>query len=205
MFTGIIEEIGTVISLQGNRLNVGATKVLENAQLGGSMCTNGVCLTLTTFDGKSFIADVMEETLRLTNLGTLRRGSHVNLERPVALGGELGGHLVQGHIDGTGNISAIQQKKNSRLITFRTPEDVAGYLVPKGFVAIDGTSLTITEVRGTEFSVSIVGFTGGHTTLAEKNIGEKVNLEVDIFAKYAADKNAGSRGITLEFLQKHGF
>jgi riboflavin synthase len=206
VFTGIIEEIGTVASVPQGRLVINASQVLEGMQLGGSIAVNGACQTVTNFDNKSFSVDVMPETLRRTNLGLLRIGDRVNLERPLALGGELGGHLVQGHVDDTGKIASIVKEGDAILMDFEAPPEVMQYIVPKGFITVDGASLTVVSKDTTSFRVSIVSYTRQHTTLADKNTGDTVNLEVDIIGKYVAEfSKAPSTGITADFLKEHGF
>jgi len=206
VFTGIIEEVGRVVSVSAEKLVVTASQVITGIQLGGSIAVNGVCLTVTELDSKSFTVDVMPETLRRTNLGTLRTGDRVNLERPLALGGELGGHLVQGHIDETARIAAMVKEEGAVLVKFEASPEVMRFIVPKGFVAVDGVSLTVTEKDDRSFSVSIVAYTGQHTTLVEKKVGDRVNLEADIIGKYVVEySKPQSTGITAEFLQEHGF
>jgi len=206
MFTGIIQEAGSVVSVTSGKLVVAASQVLQRMQAGGSIAVNGVCLTVTVFDGRSFTVDVMPETLDRTNLGLLRRGDKVNLERPLALGGELGGHLVQGHIDDTGKVAQITQEGESVLMRFQTKPELMRYIVPKGFIAVDGTSLTVTTKDNDSFGVSIVSYTRQHTILADKKMGDMVNLEVDIIGKYVAElQKPPSAGITAAFLQEHGF
>jgi riboflavin synthase len=206
VFTGIIEEIGTVASVPQGRLVINASKVLEGMQLGGSIAVNGACQTVTNFDNKSFSVDVMPETIKRTNLGLLRAGDRVNLERPLALGGELGGHLVQGHVDDTGKIASIVKEGDAILMDFEAPSEVMQYIVPQGFITVDGASLTVVSKDTTSFRVSIVSYTRQHTTLADKNTGDTVNLEVDIIGKYVAEfSKAPSTGITADFLKEHGF
>ena len=206
MFTGIIEEAGRVVSVPAGRLVIAAEHVLEGMQSGGSIAVNGICLTVTDFNDKSFSVDVMPETLKRTNLGRLHTGDRVNLERPLGLGGEIGGHMVQGHIDDTGRIASITQEGETVLMRFEAPTEVMRYIVPKGFIAVDGTSLTVVDKDAASFSVSIVGYTRQHTTLADKKISDTVNLEVDIIGKYVAGfMKPQSKGITAEFLQEHGF
>lgn len=206
MFTGIIEEIGTVASVPQGRLVINASKVLEGMQLGGSIAVNGACQTVTNFDNQRFSVDVMPETLKRTNLGLLHVGDRVNLERPLALGGELGGHLVQGHVDDTGKIASLIKEGDAILMDFEAPPDLMSYIVPKGFVTVDGASLTVVSKDTTSFRVSIVSYTRQHTTLADKNTGDTVNLEVDIISKYVAEfSKAQSTGITADFLKEHGF
>ena len=206
MFTGIVAEVGRVASVRGGKLVVTASNVLRNMQLGGSIAVNGVCLTVTDFDSNSFSVDTMLETLKRTNLGLLRTGDRVNLERPVTLGGELGGHLVQGHVDDTGRIASITQDGEARLVRFEAAPEVMRFTVPQGFIAIDGISLTIVNKDTGSFWVSVVDYTWKNTTLGDKQVGDLVNLEIDIIAKYVAQlSQARSAGITDDFLQEHGF
>lgn len=206
MFTGIIQEIGTIASLPSGGMVIQAEKTLEGIELGGSIAVNGVCQTVTAFTDSTFSVDVMPETLKRTNLGTLRIGDKVNLERPLGLGGEIGGHLVQGHIDDTGQVISVNKEGESIVIRFKAPEELMQYIVEKGFIAVDGTSLTVVDRDQTSFSVSIVGFTRDNTVLAERKVGDAVNLEVDIIGKYAVESvKAPGSGITAEFLQENGF
>ena len=205
MFTGIVEEIGKVVSTAGS-LTIAAESVLEGMQLGDSMAVNGVCLTVTAFDDKSFSVDVMPETLDKTNLGLLHPGDAVNLERPLAANGRLGGHLVQGHIDDKGRVSSASRSGEALLLSFDIPPKLMPYIVEKGFIAVDGVSLTVVSRDDSSFQVSIVGYTREHTTLGNRGVGDVVNLEVDIMAKYVEQLNKPhSGGITLDFLQEHGF
>jgi len=206
VFTGIIEEAGSVVSVAVGKLVIAAGKVLDGIQSGGSIAVNGICLTVTDFDDTTFTVDVMPETIRRTNLERLHPGERVNLERPVGLGGEIGGHLVQGHIDGTGRVASITREGEAVLIRFETPPELIRYIVEKGFIAVDGTSLTVVDKDATSFSVSIVGYTREHTILADRKTGDTVNLETDIIGKYVAEfMKSQDRGITAEFLQEHGF
>jgi len=206
MFTGIVQEVGSIVSVPAGKLTITASQVIKGMQTGGSIAVNGVCLTVTAFDNRSFSVDVMPETLSRTNLGRLHAGDKVNLERPMALGGEIGGHLVQGHIDDTGRIAFITREGEAVLMKFETAPEVMRYIVPKGFIAVDGTSLTVTVKDANSFGVSIVGYTLQHTILADKKIGDLVNLEVDIIGKYVAEfSQPQSTGLTAEFLQEHGF
>ena len=206
MFTGIVQEVGSIVSVPAGKLTVAASQVLKDIQLGGSVAVNGICLTVTAFDSKSFSVDVMPETFKRTNLGLLQAGDKVNLERPLTFNGEIGGHLVQGHIDDTGKIVQIAKEGEAVLMRFQAKPEVMRYIVPKGFIAVDGTSLTVTTKDSSTFGVSIVGFTRQHTILAEKQPGDIVNLEVDIIGKYVESlSQAQSTGITAEFLQEHGF
>jgi len=206
VFTGIVQETGTIASVAKDGLIVTASRVIAGIQVGGSIAVNGVCLTVTAFDDKSFSIDVMPETLKKTNLGLLHPGDRVNMERPLTFNGELGGHLVQGHIDDTGRVVLIAREGEAVLMRFQTKPEVMRYIVPKGFIAVDGTSLTVTTKDAQSFSVSIVGYTRQHTILADKKPGDTVNLEVDIIGKYVVElsKTPGA-GITAEFLREHGF
>lgn len=206
MFTGIIEEVGSIVSVTAGNLTVGAKETLKNLQIGGSIAVNGICLTVTSFDEKSFSVDVMPETLKRTNLGLLHPGDKVNLERPLKLNGEIGGHLVQGHIDDTGRVVQVAKEGEAMLIKFHAEPEVMRYIVTKGFIAVDGTSLTVTTKDANTFGVSIVGFTREHTILADKKPGDIVNLEVDVIGKYVAElAKAPNAGITANFLKEHGF
>jgi len=206
MFTGIVEEIGKVISATSGSLQVAASKVLQGTEIGGSMAVNGVCLTVTNLDTASFAVNIMPETVSRTNLGQLVNGDKVNLERPLTLGKPLGGHLVQGHIDSTGTIIRIRKGTGSVLLEIEAPPELMRYIVAKGFVAIDGISLTIVSRDSNTFMVSIVDYTLRYTILNHKQAGHTVNLEADIIGKYVEQfTNAQQPGITTSFLQEHGF
>jgi len=206
VFTGIIEEVGRVISAQSGYLVIAASDVLPEMELGGSIAVNGVCLTVTKFDTSSFSVDIMSETLKRTNLGLLHTGDGVNLERPLPLGGRLGGHLMQGHVDDTGRVASIRWQGGAMLIRFEAAPEVMRYIVEKGFVAVDGVSLTIVTKDASSFQVSVVDYTREHTTLGSRQVGDLVNLEVDIIAKYVEQlSRTQSTGITVDFLQEHGF
>ena len=206
MFTGIVEEIGKVTSVQPGNLVIAAGGVLHGMEVGGSMAVNGVCLTITRLDNASFSADLMAETVKRSNLGLLRAGDKVNLERPLALGGRLGGHLVQGHIDATGRVASMRQYGEARLVRFEAPSEVMSYIVEKGFIAVDGLSLTVVDRDASSFQVSLVAYTRQNTTLGERQVGDLVNLEADIIAKYVERLDRARRsGITADFLQEHGF
>jgi len=206
MFTGIVEEVGKVVSASAGSLTVAADGVLQDMQKGASMAVNGVCLTITAFDSKSFSVDVMPETLDKTNLGLLRPGDGVNLERPLAANGRLGGHFVQGHIDDRARVSSVSRSGEALLLRFDTPTRLMPYIVEKGFIAVDGVSLTVVARDDNSFQVSIVGYTRQNTTLGNRGVGDAVNLEVDIIAKYVEQLNKPhSGGITIDFLQEHGF
>ena len=206
MFTGIIEEVGEVTSVQSGKLAIAAGGVLQGVQLGESIAVNGVCLTITDFNTNSFSVDVMPETLKRSNLGLLRAGDRVNLERPLALGGRLGGHLVQGHIDATGRVASVFWEGEAMQVRFEAPPELMPYIVEKGFIAIDGISLTVLARDSNSFQVSVVGYTREHTILGKRRVGDLVNLEVDIIAKYVEQLcQARSPGITADFLKEHGF
>ena len=206
MFTGIIEEVGKVISAQAGNLVIAASDVFPEIEPGGSIAVNGVCLTVTNFDTSSFTVDIMSETLKRTNLGLLHTGDRVNLEQPLAVGGRLGGHLIQGHVDGTGRVASIRWQGGAMLIWFEAAPEVVRYIVEKGFVAVDGISLTIVTKDTSSFQVAIVDYTREHTTLGSRQVEDLVNLEVDIIAKYVEQlSQAHSPGITIDFLEEHGF
>ena len=206
MFTGIIEEVGKVNSVPAGSLIIAASEVLSEMKRGGSIAVNGVCLTVTDFTTDSFSVDVMPETLKRTNLGLLSAGDRVNLERPVALGGQLSGHLVQGHVDDTGRVASVTWEGESMLFRFEAPPEVMRFVVEKGFIAVDGISLTVASKEANSFWVSVVDYTRKHTILGGKKVGDLVNLEVDIIAKYVEQlSQVHSTGITAEFLQEHGF
>ena len=206
MFTGIIEEVGQVLSLNGRSLTSSANKVLQGIEPGASIAVNGVCLTVTRFDGNSFTVDIMEETLKRTNLGKLKPGERVNLEGALTLSKGLGGHLVQGHVDATGRVQSVMRTGESLLISINALPQVMRYVVEKGFIAVDGTSLTVVERSDTAFSVSIVGFTRENTTLGKVEAGSSVNLEADIIAKYVEQFITSKKGgISIAFLKEHGF
>jgi len=206
VFTGIIEELGRVSSAPSGSLVVAAKQVLQGMEPGQSIAINGVCLTVTDFSVNSVSVDIMPETLSRTNLGLLSAGDGVNLERPIALGGPLGGHLVQGHVDATGRVASIIWDDQTMLVGFEAPAEVMLYVVEKGFIAVDGVSLTVVAKDVSSFQVSIVDYTQKHTTLGSRRVGDLVNLEVDIIAKYVEQLSlARSPGITADFLQEHGF
>jgi len=206
VFTGIVEEVGRVTSAPPGNLIIAARQVLQEMEGGQSIAINGVCLTVTDFSVNSFSVDIMPETLSRTNLGLLSAGDGVNLERPLALGGQLGGHLVQGHVDATGRVASIIWDDQTMLVRFESPAEVMRYVVEKGFIAVDGVSLTVVTKDVTSFQVSIVDYTQKHTNLGSRRVGDLVNLEVDIIAKYVEQLSlARSPGITFDFLQEHGF
>lgn len=206
MFTGIVEEIGKVSLITPNTLTIKATKVLESTEAGSSIAVNGICLTVTDFTSNSFSFGIQPETLRRTNIGQLKVSDEVNLERAVALGGRMGGHLVQGHIDDTGKITSIRQEQKSKLMTVTASHPLMRYMAVKGFISVDGLSLTIAELGADSFTVSLVEFTQSQTTIGKKKVGDIVNLEVDIIAKYVESlSKPSSDGVTFDFLKEHGF
>lgn len=188
MFTGIVEETGTVRKIIGQQVSgyieIKAKKVLQGTQIGDSIAVNGVCLTVTRMQGDTFTADVMAETLRRTNLGSLPIGGKVNLERAMAADGRFGGHIVSGHIDGTGTIQSLQPEGNAVWVTIAAPASILHMIVEKGSITIDGISLTVAYVDEKVFKVSIIPHTGEETTLLTKKQGDVVNLENDVVGKY---------------------
>jgi len=206
MFTGIVEEVGRVTSASSKRLTIAVSKVLENMGLGGSIAVNGACLTVTDFDASSFSVDIMPETLKRTNLGLLHNGDEVNLERPLSIDGLLGGHLVQGHVDATGRIISVVKDDETTIIRFEAPPEVMCYVVDKGFIAVDGISLTVVSIDNGSFEVSVVDYTLKNTTLGSRRVGNLVNLEADIIAKYVVQLNKKEKtDINYDFLEEHGF
>lgn len=220
MFTGIIEEKGIVersdISGNSGRIRIKCKKVLEGTRIGDSIAVNGICLTVVTFDQSGFTADVMAETVRRSSLKDCRAGSEVNLERAMALGERFGGHIVAGHIDGTGVVSDLKKEENAVWITVRTGPDIMRYVINKGSIAIDGVSLTVASVSDGGFSVSVIPHTGSETTLLGKKAGDTVNLENDVIGKYVerlmgthsgeevSGKNSESV-LNIDYLREHGF
>jgi riboflavin synthase len=206
MFTGIVEEVGRVVSAQHGKLSIAADRVLTGLELGSSIAVNGVCLTVTTLTKGGFSVDIMPETAKRSNLGQLSPGDRVNLERPLALGGALGGHLVQGHVDATGRVASLRREGEAVLATFEAPPEVMRDVVEKGFIAVDGVSLTVTDRDSDSFQVSLVTFTRQNTVLGERRVGDMVNLEVDIIAKYVEQfTQVRSGSLTEGFLKEHGF
>ncbi|MDR0922825.1 MAG: riboflavin synthase [Hungatella sp.] len=212
MFTGIIEEIGKTQTIrkgpESSFLSVQAKKIMEDVRLGDSIAVNGVCLTVTAFSQGGFTADVMNETYNRSSLGSLSTGSPVNLERAMPANGRFGGHIVSGHIDGTGTVSAIQKDDNAVWYTIKTTPDILRYIIEKGSVAIDGISLTVAKVKRDSFSVSVIPHTASMTILPGRRIGDTVNLENDCIGKYV-ERLMGiqqpENNITAGFLKKYGF
>jgi riboflavin synthase len=204
MFTGIIEEVGMAREVSPGRLIIGSKKVLEETKPGDSMAINGVCLTVTAITGDSFSVDVMPETLRRTNLGRLHYGDTVNLERALLVGGRLGGHFVQGHVDDIGKVLSITPDGKALIVKFSASSKLLRYIVNKGFIAVDGVSLTVINPDVFSFSVSLVDYTKNQTTLSKKKPGDVINLEVDILAKYVERlKQGNNQEVMLEFLEEH--
>ena len=215
MFTGIVEEIGVIRSVRrgahSSVLSIGAAQVLSDLKIGDSVAVNGVCLTATGKDSGGFTADVMHETLNRSSLGALAPGSRVNLERAMAADGRFGGHIVSGHIDGTGRITALRRDDNAVWYTVAAGPELLRYIVEKGSITIDGISLTVAAVTEADFSVSIIPHTASVTILGDKRPGDVVNLETDIIGKYVEkllrprEEPSRSGGISLEFLASNGF
>ena len=206
MFTGIVEEVGKIKSTGQGKLVISAQLVLEGTNLGDSISVNGTCLTVVEMGNDTFTIEVMPETLRRTSLGDLRTGDEVNLERALAVGGRMGGHFVQGHVDGTGQIQSLTPEGDAIIMKVTAPAEIMHYAVEKGFIAVEGVSLTIVDCDAKSFSVSLVSFTRENTILGSKGPGDKVNLEVDIIAKYVERFTGSSKGeLTSEFLAEHGF
>lgn len=217
MFTGIIEEVGVIRSIkmgaQSAVITIQADKVMEDIHIGDSIAMNGVCLTVTSHDRHSYSVDIMHESLKRTNLGMMKGGSRVNLERAMPANGRFGGHIVAGHVDGTGTITSMERDDNAVWIHIDTEPAVLKYIVEKGSVTIDGISLTVATVDSKSFAVSVIPHTGANTTLLEKKPGDTVNLETDMIGKYVEkllgfqtqEEYKDSSNITMEFLAENGF
>ena len=216
MFTGIVEEVGTLRAIRKGAhsaaLTIQADKILSDIHIGDSIAVNGVCLTATAFTPNSFTADVMHETLNRTGLAALAPGSHVNLERAMAANGRFGGHIVAGHVDGVGTIADIRRDDNAVWYTIRAGENILRYVVEKGSITIDGISLTVAKVDRESFAISAIPHTVAVTVLSERSVGDRVNLETDIIGKYVekllqprAPEQAPKSGLTRDFLTKYGF
>lgn len=215
MFTGIVEEVGKIKKIERNtvsaKLSIEADKVLQEVKEGDSIAVNGICLTVTSFTKNSFTADVMHETMNRTTLGKLKENSPVNLERALSVMGRFGGHMVSGHIDGRGKIVGIEKDDNAVLFTIETTEKILRYIVEKGSIAINGTSLTVARVDRKNFTVSVIPHTLRVTSLGSFQKGDEVNLENDIVGKYI-EKLLGlscpekkESTLTMDFLIKNGF
>ncbi|MCD8191082.1 MAG: riboflavin synthase [Clostridiales bacterium] len=218
MFTGLIEELGSVrrLTLSGvsGQLSIRAKKVLEGTKIGDSIAVNGVCLTVIALEPEGFTADIMAETARRSSLGSCRPGDLVNLERAMPADGRFGGHMVAGHIDGTGSVTALRREENAVWVKIRAGADILRLVVEKGSIAIDGVSLTVAEVTERDFQVSVIPHTGAETTLLRKKPGDVVNLETDIVGKYvekllsqqsAAPAPQAEGTLTMDFLKEYGF
>ena len=207
MFTGIVEEIGIVRGISLGRLTIEAKKMLEDTKPGDSIAVNGACLTVTSIGKDNFSVDVMPETVRRTNVGRLRYGNQVNLERAILAEGRFGGHFVQGHVDDVGKVLSLQPEEEAVIARISAPAHLMPYMVNKGFIAVDGVSLTVIDCDDFSFSVSLVTYTREHTTLGGIKPGDIVNLEVDIIAKYVErfKQRYNSGVLTLDFLEEHGF
>ena len=212
MFTGIIEERGILQEIQRSvncaKITIQAKKVLEEIQLGDSIAVNGICLTVTSFTKDIFTADVMPETWRRCSISQLSKGQLVNLERAMPMNGRFGGHIVSGHIDGIGKIQGMKREENAVLYEILVEEKILRYVIEKGSIAIDGISLTVTNVTDKSFSVSVIPHTVQNTNLKERKKGEFVNLEADCIGKYVSkflDVTKKEETITENFLMEHGF
>lgn len=216
IFTGIIEELGVVKSIAINGasgcITIKAKKVLEGTQLGDSIAVNGTCLTVTSINSDGFSADVMAETVRRTSLSQVGKGDLVNLERAMILNGRFGGHIVSGHIDGTGTITKYTKEENAIWVTIKAPDEILDLIVEKGSICIDGISLTVATVSDRDFQVSIIPHTAKDTTLIHKKVGSLVNLENDIVGKYIKklmennqeEQAKKASGLTMEMLEEYG-
>lgn len=214
MFTGLIEEIGAVKAVRhagdSYEMTIAARDILDGVKLGDSIAVNGVCLTVTKFDQDSFMVGLAPETRVKSNLGDLEVGAPVNLERSLTPSSRMGGHFVQGHIDGTGVIESFRKDEDALWMTIKTPAPLMRYIAPKGFIAIDGTSLTVVDVGEDWFNVTLIAYSQTKIIQPGKKPGDRVNLEVDILAKYlerliAARADAAPAGLTPAFLTEHGF
>ncbi|MFC2949545.1 riboflavin synthase [Virgibacillus sediminis] len=215
MFTGIIEEKGTIkntrqVSEQAVEMTIEAKTIMGDMKLGDSIAINGICLTVTDFSATEFKVDAMPETIQATSLKTLSAGSRVNLERAMSANGRFGGHFVSGHVDGTGKIISKQKQENAIYYDIEIDEELSGYLMHKGSIAVDGTSLTIFGVEGNVFTISLIPHTVEETVLGGKGTGDIVNIECDMLAKYVRNMLTGESGqekkdIDRDFLQNNGF
>ena len=224
MFTGLVEELATVVRVEqtqhGAHLYLTANLILEDMRLGDSISVNGVCLTVVSYDTRQFAVDVVPETLRRSNLGKLRPGDKVNVERAMQVGARFGGHIVAGHADGTGVLRQRTAEGIAQVLTIEAPKEIMRYVVDKGSICVDGVSLTVMDTTATSFRISIIPHTGANTTLLQSREGAVFNLEVDVIAKYVEKLTLGysgtlgaqgdstnptNRGVSLDFLQKHGF
>ncbi len=214
MFTGIIEDKGKVTAIQKDeksmQLTLSSKKILEDVQLGDSISVNGVCLTVTHFTTEQFTVDVMPETVKATNIHSLKIGDYVNLERAMSANGRFGGHIVSGHVDGVGTIMSIKPVSNAVYIEIAVPKELADNCIPKGSITLDGTSLTLFNVTETSVTISLIPHTFAETTFGMKKVGDQVNIETDMLGKYVLHhlnktKEENKSNITLEFLAKNGY
>lgn len=220
MFTGLVEETGKFLEMKRSHhaavITIEAKKVLEDLQLGDSIAVNGTCLTIVEFTNRTITADIMPETWDRCSMSQLKRGDRVNLERAMAANGRFGGHIVSGHIDGTGVIKKIQREENAIWYTIETKENILRYMIEKGSITIDGISLTVAKVGEKTFSISMIPHTIANTNFQERRVGDLVNLENDCIGKYVEkllfsanknEENLGKKGsnLTEDFLREHGF
>jgi riboflavin synthase len=211
MFTGIVEEIGTVRALDpgggDNALTIACRTVTEGTRIGDSINVNGVCLTVTDLSPEQFSVNLQPVTLRLSNLGDVRPGTRVNLERALAAGQRMGGHYVQGHVDGTGRVAGLQGEGKALIVRIAAPPEIQRYVVERGFISVDGASLTVMALHADGFSVSLVYHTQQNITLPTKRPGERVNLEVDILSKYVERllEQGPAQRVDMELLRRTGF
>lgn len=221
MFTGIVEELGQVRDCKrqgdGYALSVNCHTVLEGSALGDSIAVNGVCLTVTAMDKHGFVTGLAPETRNRTNLESLRTGSPVNLERSVTPTTRMGGHFVQGHVDATGSIRTFRQDEDALWVTIGAPESLMRYIVVKGYITLDGTSLTVVDVGEDWFSVTLVAYTQAHIVMPQKKVGDSINIEVDVLGKYverlmqfnkapgSAPSTGASHTVNAQFLKENGY
>lgn len=216
MFTGIIEEVGTIKNISKGiksiKLTIGASKVLEGSKIGDSIAVNGVCLTITSMGKDFFTADIMPESLRKTSMANLTSGDKVNLERALTLSSRLGGHIVSGHIDGVGTVIALKRDDNAMRITIEAEPKIMKYIIAQGSVTLDGVSLTVASVAKSNFTISLIPHTGEVTTLLSKGIGSSINIENDVIGKYVErllhfdqENTKQKSSLSLGFLQENGF
>lgn len=210
MFTGIIEETGIIENIvhgaKSCRLKIRGNVIFDDLRLGDSVAVNGVCLTVDELEPPCFCADVMAETMRKTGIGKLARGSQVNLERAMQLNGRFGGHIVSGHIDGTGTVVSKVTEDNAVVFTISASHELMRYIVYKGSVTLDGISLTVSDTAADRFSVSVIPHTRAKTTILDKNVGDGINIECDVIGKYVEKLvKTENMGITIDFLKENGF
>lgn len=194
MFTGIVEEVGTVTLIEANKLAITASLVMEGLKLGDSISINGACLTVVDHNQDLFAVDLSPETLRRTSLGDLNNGGPVNLERALAANGRMGGHIVQGHVDGTGKVTSLKPDEDCLILRIRAPKRLMPYVVEKGFIAVDGVSLTVVKKGASSFTLSVIPYTRQNTRFRDAAVGDSVNLEADILAKYVESLLSGQKG-----------